>query len=141
MATKTYDPNRMLFSFAGRNISGWAKGTFIEVDFDEDAFTKQTGAGGETARAKNNNRGGTVKITLMAHVQSNDILSAIAAADQLTNSGVGSIFGKEFNGTTRFSSGNAWVKKLPKVERSEENGTVEWMFDCADLDVFVGGLI
>lgn len=141
MSQHTYDPAKMLFSFAGIPVTGYAPDTFIEVERDEEGFTKQVGASGEVVRSKNNNLGGKVTLTLMADSQTNDLLSAIAAADEVSGTGVGALLGEEFGGTTLFAAANAWVQKLPKVERGKEAGTVQWVFDCAQLKLFVGGLL
>lgn len=141
MPTKTYDPKKVLFSFAGVLIQGYASGTFIEADRNEDGFTLTKGAGGEGARTMNNNRSGTVTVTLLASAQSNDALAAIAAADELSGTGVAPLFAKEFNGTMALAAANAWVKKLPKIDRAKELGEVQWVFECEDLELFAGGLV
>jgi hypothetical protein len=141
MAQHTYDPAKVLFSFAGIPVTGYAPDTFLEVERDEEAYTKQVGAAGEVVRTRNNNRGGKVTVTLMADSQTNDLLSAIAVADELTGVGVGALLGEEANGTLLFNAANAWVQKMPRVERAKEAGTVQWVFDCAELYVFVGGLL
>jgi hypothetical protein len=141
MSQKTYDPAQLLFSFAGIPVTGYAKDTFIEVEYEADAFSDEVGAAGEVVRVKNNDERGTVTVTLMADSQTNDLFSAVAAADRVSGTGVAPLLGKEFNGTTAFSSANAWVKKMPKVERGTEAPTVQWVFRCAKLKVFVGGLL
>ncbi len=138
---QTYDPAKLLFSIGGLIIGGYADGTFLEVERDEDAFTKTTGASGETARAKNNHKGGSITLTLMSTSLSNDFLTAIAIADELTGAGVVPCFGKELNGTTAFASAQCWIKKLSKVDRSKEISTTQWVIDCADLELAVGGLL
>lgn len=141
MATKTYDPAKVLVSFAGQLITGIAPDTFISAERNEDGFTLVVGAGGEATRSQSRNRSGTVTLTLMASSQANDILSAQAAADELAGTGVAALFIKELNGTTRAMAASAWIKKLPTVERAREAGTVEWTFECEALDLTVGGLL
>lgn len=141
MATATYDPSLNVFSFAGLNITGYAPATYISVERNEDAFTLVVGASGEATRSHNRNRSGTVTLTLMASSQSNDALTAIALADEIGGTGVSVLFLKEANGTTLVSASNAWVKKMPVVDRAKEAGTVEWVFECEDLNIFVGGLL
>lgn len=137
---KTYDPAKVLFSFAGSLITGYADDTFIEAERAEDGFTLLVGASGEGARSKNNNKSGTVTVTLMASSQSNDILSALAAADELAGTGVGALYLKELDGTTLVSAPAAWIKKMPSVSRGKEVGTVQWVFDCESMEMSVGGL-
>lgn len=138
----TYDPSKVIFSFAGSIITGFADGTFITVERNEDAFTLAVGASGEYARAKNANKSGRVTVTLMASSQANDILSAIAKADELTGVGNGILFVKELNGTTLAMSRDAWVLKMPNIERAkDEISPVEWVFECAELEMFAGGIL
>ena len=141
MATATYDPMLNVLSFAGLNITGFAPDTYISVERNEDAFTLVVGASGEATRSHNRNRSGLVTVTLMASSQSNDALSAIAVADEISGSGLSVLLLKEAHGTTLVSASNAWIKKLPVVDRAKEAGTVEWVFECEDLSIFVGGLL
>lgn len=139
--TRTYNPFLVNFSFTGIPITGFAPDTFITVERNEDAFTLVVGAGGEAARSQSRNRSGTVTLTLLATSQSNDVLSAIANADEQTGIGVGTAFVKEINGTTLVSAQSAWIKKMPNVERGAEVSNVEWVLECEALDTFIGGLI
>lgn len=139
--TKTYDPAKNLLSFLGNLIGGFGPDTYIAVSRNEQGFTFQAGAGGEGVRTQNRNRSGTVTVTLLASSSSNDILSAIAAADELAGTGVGALFLKELNGTTVVSAQNAWIQKRPDVQRAKEAGVVEWVFECEDLESFAGGLL
>lgn len=140
-ATKTFDPAKVLVSFAGQVITGFAPDTFISAERNEDGFTLVVGAGGEATRSQSRNKSGTVTLTLMASSQSNDILSAVALADELSGTGVSPLFIKEFNGTTVVMAQNAWIKKLPVMERAKEAGTVEWVFECEAVDLLLGGLL
>lgn len=138
---KTYDPAKVLFSFGGQLITGYAPDTFLRVERNEDGFSLVVGPGGEGARAKNNNKSGTITLTLMATSQANDLLSAIAAADDLAGTGAAPAFLKELNGTTLASAQNAWVKKLPTIERGAEVSTVEWVIECEALEMYLGGIV
>lgn len=138
----TYDAAKHLFSFAGQLIAnGFGPDTWLKVSRNNDGFTLTKGASGEGTRSKTNDNSGTVELTLMADSQANDILAAIGVADELSGTGVGALFIKEFNGTTRVSAGSAWIKKLPDLERAKEVGTVTWVFECDDLELFAGGLL
>jgi hypothetical protein len=141
MSTKTYDPKQDKVSFGGVVLGGFADGTFIKVERDEDTFSRKTGAAGEQVWIRNRNRGGKVTLTLMQQSQSNDALSAFMAADELLGTGVQPLFIAEVNGTTLVHAGEARVAKPPVVNRSKDAETVEWVMDCADIDVFVGGLV
>lgn len=137
---KTYDPAEVLTTFFGIPLTGFADGTFVEVDYNEDAFTLMVGAGGETARARSQNRSGTVTFTLMASSPCNDLLSAVAIADRASGLGVGPVGIKDNNGTSLVAGANAWVKKMPKVEYAKEVGSRQWVLECDALDMLVGSI-
>lgn len=139
MAFRTYAPAEVIVTFKGINIVGFMDSTFVEVERDEDSFTKHVGATGDVTRTRNHNTGGKVTVTLVQAAASNDLLAAAAAADELLGFGYGPIQVKDLAGNMKCSATQAWVMKLPKVERAKESGSVVWVFDCAELKVFAGG--
>lgn len=141
MTISTYDPAMFNFSFAGIPLSGGiAPDSFFKASRDEDGYTKQVGADGHAVRTRNNNRGGSITFTVMADSPLNDALSAVANSDELLANGIGVAHATELNGTTALHAENAWIKKMPDTERGKEAGTTEWLIDCADLEIFNGGL-
>jgi hypothetical protein len=135
---RTYDPAQVVCTFLGVPLSGFADGTFIKVAFDEDSYSKQVGADGEAARARNQNLGGSIALTLQQSSASNDILSANWAADR-AGLGAGPFMVKDLNGTTLAVAPVAWIKKLPDAEFGKELGSREWTFDTGRLVEVVGG--
>lgn len=141
MSVRTFDPGQVIVSVGGVPMSGYADGTFLSVDRDEQMFTKVVGADGTTTRVKSNNRSGTMTLTLKQSSPSNDVLSAFAALDESVNAGVVPILVKDLSGTTIFFSATGWIQKYPTAEFAKEISNREWIFDLADIDVFVGGNI
>lgn len=139
MSTKTYDPLEISCVFLGIPISGFANGTFVEAERNEDTFTLTVGASGEGARARNRNKSGQVTFTLLATSSSNDLLAAVAAADELNGTGSGPLFIKDRLGTTVAVAANAWVKKQPKIEYGKEVSDRQWVIECEALEIFSGG--
>lgn len=137
---KTYDPTKVTLSIAGIPIEGYAPGTFVKVDYDEDTFTKQTGADAQTARTFNANLGGSAEITLQQSSKSNDALAALAALDRLNKTGVGAFLVADKSGTARASAQNCWIKKSAPLERGKELTDTTWTIDIASpLDITPGG--
>ncbi len=141
MATKTYDPGKIVVSLAGNLLSGFADGSFVAAERRENAFNLVVGAGGEACRVRSRNKSGTVTLTLMGSAISNAILSALAAADELAGTGIGPLFIKDLGGTTILSAGNAWIEKIPNVEFGKELANREWVLACEALDMNIGGNI
>lgn len=139
MTVRTYDPKEVHIIIGGFEMTGFADGTFLVIVRDDDAFTKVNGADGETSRAKSNNKGGSATLSLQQTSPSNDILSGIALADELSNSGVVPVIVNDSLGTTVLFSGEGWIKKPAEVTFAKEIGNRDWVLDLASMDVFVGG--
>lgn len=141
---KTYSPDHVILTFHGIIINGYANDTFIEVERDEDTFMKYTGALGDVARSKNLNKGGKVTVTLMATAPINDFLANTALADENTvltspDQFYGPLQIKDLAGKMECFAEIAWISKWPKIDRAKESGTVQWVFDCASIEVYPGG--
>lgn len=139
MVFKQYDPSQVSFSFMGNNITGFMDGTFIEVERDEDGFTKHVGSLGDVTRTRNLNHAGKITLTLMAQSPSNDILNTIYAQDEQFGTNYGALQIIDHNGNMKVHVTYAWIMKAPKIERAKESGTTVWVFDCADVEIVAGG--
>lgn len=137
---KTYDPNKIVISFAGIPVQGFADGTFVTVARNEQAFTVQVGSGGEDVRSKTNNKSGTATFTLIQSSVTNDLLSALAKVDELTNAGQGPLLIKDLSGTSLYAAEKAWIQKVSDSEYGREAGSREWVIETGNLEVFVGGI-
>ena len=136
MSTYTnYDPNRVSFSHKGVNVTGFAEGTFIDVEHEEDAFTTYVGATGDTTRVQNRNRTGKITVTLMQASPSNDALLAVHLEDLQTGDNSGPSMLKDASGLMKCQAADSWIMKAPKVERGKEQSNVVWVFMCADLKI------
>jgi hypothetical protein len=139
MSVETYSPKKVQVIVGVALIQGFADGTFINVERSVDAFTLSVGADGEASRVHSPDRSGTITITLAQTSDSNDILSALAIADDLSLQGTIPVLVKDNNGRTLVEANTAWVKKLPAQEYSKEMSTREWVIECAELNIHVGG--
>lgn len=136
---KTYDPSQLQIIVGGFQISGFADGSFVTVARNADAFALYMGTDGEGTRAKSNNKSGRITFTLAQSSDSNAILSGIAAADELANSGVIPVLVKDGSGISLYAAETAWIVKYPDSEFGREVGTREWILETDSLAVFVGG--
>jgi hypothetical protein len=138
-APYTYDPKQVAVIVAGVPMGGFADGSFVTVERTNDTFSKVSGADGIVSRAKSNDKSGMIKITLQQTSPSNDVLQGIALLDEVSNSGVVPLIIQDFSGRSTFITAFGWVKKPPSSEFSKEVSNREWEFDCADLDIKIGG--
>lgn len=136
---KTYSPEKIDVIVNGFALSGFATDSIVTIERSEDAFELYSGADGEIGRSKNPNRSGTITIMLASTSESNETLSALAIADELSGIGTFPILVKDNNGTTLAASGEAWVQKIAPSELARTINDREWIIQCARLDMFVGG--
>ena len=134
-----YDPGRHIFTFLGTPIVGYAPGTFIEVERNEDAMTLEVGTDGHGVRTRNSNKSGVFRLTLQQGSPSNDVLMAAAQADELTGTGVGPSFMKDASGRSTALAPNSWVRKPAAMGFAKEHGSRVWEIETDNLDLFVGG--
>lgn len=139
MTVKNYDPALVQMIFAGASIEGLADGTFLTAARNNQSFELSTGADGEGARAKSNDKSGTVVFTLLQTSASNDILAALALLDELQGDGVSPLMIKDLNGTTLVTAETAWVQKPADVERAKTISDTEWTIETNNLQIFPGG--
>lgn len=139
MSVKTYNPADVLIVFAGIPVEGIADGTFITVARDNPAWNKSIGSDGEGVRAKSNDRGGTITLTLMQSSVTNDALSALANVDEASGNGVGPFLMVDRSGRTICGAETAWIQKQADAEFAREASTREWIFETDVLDMSIGG--
>lgn len=137
-----YNPAAVLVIFGVLPISGFAPETFLSVEMNEDRYTKWVGIGGEVARARTNDMTATVTFTLSQASPSNDALSLAYLLDQKTRGGdaVVPFLVKDIPGRTLIASEFSWIVRPPVVEFARDAGTRAWQIECANLQMFAGGL-
>lgn len=139
MAFATYVADQVAVIVGGVPMEGFADGSRVTVEFDEQQFTKVTGSDGLTTRSKSNNYAGNITITLQQSSRSNDVLSGLWNADRVSNSGVVPILIKDNSGRTLWAAEHAWVQQMPSQEFAKEVSDREWILDTDKLTGFAGG--
>lgn len=135
-----YSPDFVDIIYGGILFTGLAE-KFITIEYEEDDFKKQVGALGDVTRTRQLNRSGKITVTLMDASETNDLLMAAAQADRQTGQNFRPFKMVDRSSNTTVNATQAWVMKIPKIERGKESGTVEWVFETAFLDVVVGGSV
>lgn len=136
---RTVDPAKHITTFGGIPLSGFADGTVLTAERSADSFSKVSGTDGVTSRAKSNDKSGSVTLVLAQTSPSNDILSAFQIADEKTGAGVLPLISKDLSGRTVLASANAWIRKPANATVGKDVENREWIIDCADLEMFIGG--
>ena len=135
----TYDPKKVKVIVGTSEVLGFASGTFVEVERQEDAVNLHVGTQGEYAWALNRNRSGTVTLTLLQTAQSNDVLQALATADEQSGTGARPFRLEDLNGRTLVSSKEVRVQRPATVGYGAEVGPREWVLLAGELEITVGG--
>ncbi len=139
MALSTYDPAQVAVIVNGFTMGGFADGTFVLVERDEDAWSLTVGTDGEATRSKSNNRSGTITITLLNSSDSNTVLDGFANSDEVSNAGVVTVFIKDNSGTTLATAEQAWVQRKASTEFAREATEREWVLRTGELILSPGG--
>ena len=139
MPVLTYDPNKITVVVGGKLMSGFAEDTFVKMGRDEDMWSKVIGVDGVGSRAKTNNYGGYIELTLMHTSPSNAILQALATADEQNGSGAVPAIVRDNQGSTLGTAVTVWVKKIPDVEYGKSVGNRVWTLDTDNLQLAIGG--
>lgn len=139
MAVYQYDPKNVSVVVGGKILKGFADGTFVLCERNEQAYNLKVGVDGEGTRAKSNNKSGKITVTLIQSSSSNDVLSAFALADEASNTGAVPFLLRDNNGTTLVTALTAWVQKFANVEDAKEVSTRVWVLETDELNMFVGG--
>jgi hypothetical protein len=139
MSTRSYDPAQVIVNVGGRDVVGFADGTFVKIERNVDAFSLVVGADGESTRVKSQNKSGRFTFTLQQSSPSNDYLSSVATQDELTSQGVVPSLVKEVGGATIAQASKSWIVKKSAVEFGKEAGNREWIVETGDLALEVGG--
>lgn len=141
MTVKVYDPAAVTQILGTIPISGYADGTFISVEWNEDAFNLTVGVDKEACRAKTNNVSATITCTLLQSSITNDLLCALHQVDLNTPNGDGVVpyLLKDLTGRTLLTAETAWIRKMASVSFSKEAESREWVIETDALIGLVGG--
>lgn len=136
---KTYDPKEVSVIVGGHIVAGYADGTFVGVERDNDAFTYNPSTSGGGTRTKSASKSGKVTITLQQSSESNEFFSKLSEADEKDGSGVVPIMIRDNSGKDLHKTAAAYIVKKPKSDYGKELQNREWSFQCDVLEMYLGG--
>ena len=135
----TYSPENIVIvlsnSKMSHTISGYADGTFMSITRQAPHAALYTGADLSNARVVRGNKGATVTLTLHQAGESNDVLSALLAADELSRDGSDcfSITIKDTIGRSMYYSPVAFLGNNPDASFGVDIETRDWQIHCVSL--------
>lgn len=136
---RNYDPKAVTQIIAGQILSGYADGTFIGVERNEDSANLLIGSQGAGTRTISNNRSGRVTITLQQTSPSNGVLDAQRIAMELSGAGIFSMLGKDSDSGDTWAGATTWVVKPASMDFSNETSNREWVLETDSLILSVLG--
>ena len=139
--TGSYDPSQVICIVGGVILSGFSDGDAITARRSEDAYSKRVGIDGGVGRARNANKSGEFEFRMLATSSANDQLSSLMAIDNLNSDGLATfpISITDGAGTTLCAATQCWIKTYPEVVFGKDTGERIWVFDSADLKLYIGG--
>lgn len=140
MALSTFDPKKLSVIVAGARVTGFADGTFVEIEEMSDGVTSQAGADGEVMRVMSTDPRHRITITLQQGSKANQVLSALRDADRVSSGGGAfPVYIQDLTGTTLFTASQAWIVKKPNASFSKQVESRAWVIETADAINNLGG--
>jgi hypothetical protein len=128
-----YNPKEVNLILGTRKITGYAPGTFIDVQYNNpDIMTPDVGAQGEYALVENPDTSGTITIVLQQDAADNAYLHALAASRSVFPA-----FGQRVGQTIReiFTSPEGWVQQRPGKGFDAAPSGRTWIIGAGDLQL------
>ena len=135
---KKYNPKKINGGWNNIPLLGYMDGTFVEIEFAEDAVTTHVGSQGDVSVVLNANRMATVTVTLIQGSPTNDQLSKQVPDARANRLPTGTFSMKDLNGTTLVSGKNAFIRKTAKIEFGKNVTGRQWVFVIPEAEIFVG---
>lgn len=136
-----YDPKQVSLILGGALITGFAEGSFINIEYNADLFTLSVGSDGESTRSKSNNNSARITVTLMSGAVGNALLNVAFQADKAAGAGAVPLAITDPSTGTLFASEGAWVVKDPGKDFQTEGQPMEWIIETDNLQSFYGAAI
>jgi len=131
-----YDPRNVAVIVNGREIVGFAEGTFIEAERSTERYSADVGAKGEVTFVRSADDTGTVTITLKHNSPSNAFLYQLWQQQDNPNAEPITILvqDRNFNGDVSVSGSECKIVNLPPFSRGDEVEDAEWQFLLANYE-------
>lgn len=136
---RTYDPKQVSLIYGGQIVTGFAEGSFITVERNEDSANIQVGAQGDTTRTVSNNKSGRITVVLQQTSPSNAVFDAQRIAMELSGAGVASLLGKDNGSGDKWAGAKTWPVKPPPMGYAAETSNREWILETDDLQMTIAG--
>lgn len=145
--SSTYAPGRLVIVITqestgiAHEVTGYSEDSIVQIERLAETFTMYTGADNTSTRIYNANKSATLTLSLQQTSASNDILSALYAADaeSLDSTGMFSIHVKDTTGRSDYFSDEAYIGVVPNSNFNNSMQTREWVIHAHNLESVIGG--
>lgn len=138
---KIFDPAQFPIVFGGVQMQGFSEDTMCEFEFDGESMGDVVGVDGEVSRSKNMDRRAKLTVSLMQTSDTNDLLSAMYAAQRLGQNGadIAALRVEDLNGRLVISGPESWIMDTPKPSYGKTAKEYKWVLRIANCEAFFGG--
>lgn len=123
---KTYDPKKVTVMYNGMVVTGFAEGSMVKCEKNEDNNTPHVGVLGEVSRAVNADNTGKITISLAGTSPWIGIFSRLASSNELSSCTVIDMNDAGVN----IGGSECWIIKSPDVNIGKE-------VEDQDIEIFV----
>jgi hypothetical protein len=130
-----YDPKKHNISAGGLPLTGFAGGTFLNIEANSDDWSEITGVYGDTTRIRLNDKSAIITLTLLYGSPGNTILDDFRKLDLNSGLGVFNFLADDsLNPGNQHIAATCYVRRAPTATRSDEAPTVEWTLFAPKLE-------
>ena len=122
-------------------VSGYADGTFVNVERNMESSTLYQGADNSGGRILRSNKSGTITLTLHQFSATNDVLSEVYRNDieARDNTWLLNITIIDGSGRSAFYARQAFIGNLPSTGFGNEIENRDWVLQAVELNQYIGG--
>lgn len=136
----TYSPEDVIVLIAGLvRVTGFVSNTFISIEKDIPAYSTRESADGVVSRVHRPSNTFTTRLILANTSPSNDVLTIIAKADELTQMAKFPMIIKDTRGSSILFAQTCWIEGIPDSDFDSSITSRSWVIKCADAQMHVGG--
>ena len=140
MSLRYFDPKNFEIIYQGAVISNLAP-EFIEASFNAPLYRMVKGCDGDSARIRNGNRAGVVRISLLQSSPSNNALSELVLVNEVAGvANLGPLLCRDKEGGTTILATSAFIENIPPISFGITAKIRVWTFQCDNLVMYLGGL-
>lgn len=131
MRVQTYDPKKVMVIWGGVVLTGYAEGSIVNCEKNEESSNAKVGALGEVTQMINSDNTGTITVSLSNNSPSLGMLTSDAQAHSIKPIQVIDMNTEALNA----GGSEAWVIKTPDLNKAKTTEDVDIEIYVADYSV------